>query len=224
MPGDRENTYPVEQTRLGLGSACPQLVLLPEIFDIDDIKSPAYAEFVANLQKREREANQLEIVRAERSQMLAAIKAKKKKILEQRAEQQKAAEKVAFIDLHVKDANYSVSLIDYLGQRRFTPLTIFETELRPRGAMSLFEENLKRSLLFIIVFGSVAREWVTQRLNEAHKLIASSRLPTKIGVYVAPPIKSPNDLTFSGDFVTMLNVERFDPYSVETLMKKVMIE
>jgi hypothetical protein len=84
--------------------------------------------------------------------------------------------------------------------------------------MSIFEDHLRKSQLFIVVFGRVARGWVEQRLNEAFKLILSNRLSTKVGVYVAPPHKSANDISFPPFFCVMDNSGEFDPDTIDQLL------
>ena len=84
----------------------------------------------------------------------------------------------------------------------------------------LFEEHLKRARIFIVVFGLVARGWVEQRLNEALKLILSNRLSTRVGVYLAPPHKSPAEAAFPPFFQVMNNSEHFDPKTVDALLNE----
>ena len=84
---------------------------------------------------------------------------------------------------------------------------------------ALFEQHLRDARLFIVVFGSVARNWVEQRLNEAFKLILSNRLSTKIGVYLAPPHKSGDDANFPPFFRVMDNSDVFDPKTIDALLR-----
>jgi len=81
-----------------------------------------------------------------------------------------------------------------------------------------------KSQLFIVVFGAVARNWVEHRLNEAFKLILSNHLPTQIGVYVAPPRKSRKEVKFPPFFEVMVNMEQFDPLTLDGLLQKAPVE
>ena len=74
--------------------------------------------------------------------------------------------------------------------------------------------------MFIVVFGRVARSWVEQRLNEAFKLILANRLTTKVGVYLAPPHKSADEMAFPPLFRVMDNTEHFDPKTVDALLRE----
>jgi hypothetical protein len=226
-PDEPGKTYPVEQVRLGLEGAASQLILMPEGFEARDVDDRAYAEFLERLRTEPRDADRLELIQSGCHQMLDHILAKKRK-LEERAIASKDPPHtfgtIAFIDSHVNDFNYAVDLVSYLGKRNLTPVFIPEADVTPKQTMSLFEDNLKRSQLFIVVFGAVARYWVENRLNEALKLILSNQLLTQIGVYVAPPEKSRQDVAFPPFFETMLNTHGFDPHTLEPLLRKVHAE
>jgi hypothetical protein len=129
---------------------------------------------------------------------------------------------MAFIDLHMNDIVNAAELVSYLSQKHVVPMMIPSADLTPAVNMSLFEENLKKAQLFIIIFGAVARNWVEHRLNEAFKLILSHQLSTQIGVYVAPPRKSPAEVKFP--FHVMVNVDRFDASTLERLLQQAHME
>ncbi len=91
-------------------------------------------------------------------------------------------------------------------------------ELSPSAGLSLFEDQLSKAEVFIVVFGQVQRSWVEQRLNEAFKLILSKQLTTRIGVYLAPPFKSDEDSSFPPFFEVMNNSESFDASTLDALL------
>jgi hypothetical protein len=103
-------------------------------------------------------------------------------------------------------------------------MMIPSADLTPAAGMSLFEENLKKAQLFIIIFGAVARTWVEYRIKEAFKLILSHQLSTQIGIYVAPPQKSPEEVRFPVFFEVMGNTDRFDASALERLLHKAHVE
>jgi hypothetical protein len=153
----------------------------------------------------------------------------KKKRLEALAAQQRMVSTgtgggVAFIDLHTNDVVNATELVSYLSQKQVVPMMIPSADLPPAVRMSLFEENLKKAQLFIIIFGAVTRNWVEHRLNEAFKLILSHQLSTQIGVYVAPPRKSPAEVKFPVFFHVMVNVDRFDASTLERLLQQANVE
>jgi hypothetical protein len=226
-PDNPSKTYPVEQVRLGLEQARSQLILTPDEFAIDDIEDAAFAAFMRDLEERPRDADRLELVRTGRHQMIDAILLKKQALEERAAQQQEIAEgrgRTAFIDLHINDVVNAAELVSYLSQKRVVPIMIPSADLTPSGGMSLFEENLKKAQLFIIIFGAVARTWVEYRLQEAFKLILSYQLSTQIGIYVAPPQKSPAEVRFPVFSEVMVNTDRFDASTLERLLHKAHVE
>jgi hypothetical protein len=98
-------------------------------------------------------------------------------------------------------------------------VTIPSGDLDPSVGLSLFEDHLSKAEVFIVVFGSVQRSWVEQRLNEAFKLILSKQLSTRVGVYLAPPLKSPEDSAFPPFFEVMNNSEAFDASTLDALIR-----
>ena len=64
----------------------------------------------------------------------------------------------------------------------------------------------------------VDREWVDERLSEAFKLKLKHRLKTRLGVFVTPPVKPPDEVEF-GDLTVMLNMDRFDPATVDPFLE-----
>lgn len=219
---DPSRTFPLEQARLALERSRSQLVLQPEDIDPLDIADPAYAEFVESLSERKRDGDRFELAQVGRHQMLDVILDKRAKIEEakRQLEASEAGLHSAFIDLHTDDVRHASDLVGFLAQKRIAPVMVPSSDLSPTAGMSLFEDNLKRAQLFIIVFGAVGRKWVENRLQEAFKLILSHNLDTHIGVYVAPPNKESDALRFPRNFDVALNMDRFDPSTLRPLLEK----
>ena len=51
-------------------------------------------------------------------------------------------------------------------------------------------------------------------------MILSNQLSTHIGVYVAPPHKAEDEVTFPRMFDVMVNMDRFDPHTLEDFVQK----
>ncbi len=221
---DPERTYPVEQMRIGLEHARSQLVVLPPEFEREDIQEPGYADLISSLQERQREAERLEIVRMGRTQLAEEVLSKLKRLDAQEKAKRVASapsgESRAFVDLHINDLSSAGDLVGYLQRNDLPAITIPSGDLDPAAGLSLFEENLTKARFFIVVFGSVARSWVEQRLNEALKLILSNRLSTRVGVYLAPPHKSAAEAMFPPFFRVMNNTDHFDPKTVDALLRE----
>lgn len=221
---DPDTTYPVEQLRVGLEHSPSQLVVLPPGFDTADIEEPGYASLITSLQERQREAEALQILQTGRAELSDAVLTKLRRLEAEEAARQVVPHEggdggTAFVDLHVNDLAYAGDLVGYLHQQRVAPITIPSADVDPTEGMSMFAQHLASSRVFIVVFGSVARNWVEQRLNEAFKLILSNRLTTKVGVYLAPPHKTRDDAAFPPFFQIMDNSEQFDPKTVDALLR-----
>jgi hypothetical protein len=225
-PDSSSKTFPVEQVRLGLEHARSQLILAPDEFAIADIEDLNFAAFFRTLTETPREAKRLEVVRTGRHQMIDAILLKKQALEEATSppEGPEGRDWTAFIDLHINDVVNAADLVSYLSHKRVVPMMIPSADLTPSAGMSLFEENLKKAQLFIIIFGAVARTWVEYRLQEAFKLILSHQLATQIGIYVAPPRKSPAEVRFPAFFEVMVNTDKFDASTLERLLHKASVE
>jgi hypothetical protein len=226
-PDDPSRTFLLEQARLGLEHARSQLVLAPSEFNIDDIEDPSFAAVARELVEKPRNADRLELVRTGRRQMIDEILQKKRRLEARNAQPNmmpSGMSGMAFIDLHINDVANATELVSYLSQKQVVPMMLPSADLTPTMSMSLFEDNLKKAQLFIIVFGAVARNWVENRLNEAFKLILSHQLSTRIGVYIAPPRKSPADVKFPVFFHVMVNMERFDASSLERWLQQANVE
>jgi len=193
-------SYPLEQARIGLGNARSQLFLHPQTFDAARVESAAYQALLAAINQHELPRLRLELVKCSTPQMLELILAKQRQIKEERQRLAlRAAATTAFVDVHVKDSPFAHDLFDFLPRENVTPLTIPRSDAAtatPSALTSRFAENLRRSQMFIVVFGTVARHWVDERLAEAFKLILNERLSTKLGVYVVPPSKDQAQVSF----------------------------
>ena len=119
----------------------------------------------------------------------------------------------------MKDLPLATDLLVYLGENNVRPVMVPSADMSPTEGMSLFEDNVKKAFLFIVIFGSVARTWVQQRLLEASKLILLNQLPTQMGVYVAPPVKPTDEVTFP--YEVAINTDRFHPETIDRLLGKV---
>lgn len=215
-----ENTYAVAQTKLALDHAQSQVVLVPEAFSLDLIEKGPYADFMQTLQDRPRQSGRLQIIKAGRQQMLEEILAAKKSIEDRTAKAGTDAAqttRTAFVDLHLKDLPHISDLIAYLADKNITAVTVPSAEQSPTAGMALFEQYLRTSQFFIVVFGSVARDWVANRVGEAFKLIIARQFQTRMGIYVAPPEKPAKDVQFQFCDV-MLNAKKFDPASIDALL------
>jgi hypothetical protein len=215
-------SYPLEQARIGLGNARSQLILHPPSFDAARVESPPYQALLSEIGQRESPRLRLEQIKCGSPQMLDLILAKQRQIKDERRRVAlRSATTTAFVDVHVSDSHFAHDLFDFLPRENITPLVISRSDpaaATPAAVTSRFAENLRRSQMFIVVFGSVARHWVDERLAEAFKLILNERLSTKLGVYVVPPSKDRAQVSFP---VTVMNSStQFDESSLRLFLEQ----
>ena len=170
-------------------SARSQLILIPEHIDIDAIQDQRYHELLVSLGSRSRDADRFEIVRTGRHQMVNEIRAKRSQLEKAASAPTNGGVATAFVDLHANDMASAADLIQYLTERRITPLMSASADVTPAEGLKLFEENLSKVPMLIVVFGGVDKDWVVNRLNQAVRVVTTNSLSTRIGVYVAPPDK-----------------------------------
>jgi hypothetical protein len=217
-------TYSLEQLRIGLEAANAQLVLLPEHLEIASIQDPEYATFLRTLIERPRDTERFELVRIGRHQMKEEILAKRRRLDEARRAQAPGESggvvRTAFVDLHWTDLQHATDLIGYLGRRNISPIMMPSSDNSPTEALSLFEENLSKVPLFIVVFGGVTREWVVSRLTAAVQFVTTHNSATRIGVYLAPPVKGTDLLRFPPFYDVAANMTGFDASSIDALIAR----
>jgi len=221
---DARRTYPLEQCRIGLEAAPSQLVLIPEQVDIESIEDPEYAAFLRTLIARPRDTGRFELVRTGRYEMKGEILAKRRRLEEARraasASPSGGAVRTAFVDVHCIDLEHATDLISYLGRRNITPLMMPSSDNSPTQALTLFEASLSKVPLFVVVFGSVTRDWVVNRLTAAAQFVTTHSASTRIAVYLAPPVKSADQVHFPPFYDVAANMTGFDAPSVDVLIEQ----
>jgi hypothetical protein len=225
--GPDPHTFPVRQLALGAQLLKPQLVLVDDTVVLDTMADGRYRAFLGRQQHVQRERSEYE-VRVERlSRVGAAIVEKRDRMVEERrrraeAERQAAAPPTAFVDVHMGDYPHSFDLLQHLQSRGIMPMVLpaLGDPTAPDAAanLELFERYVRTAPLVILFYGNVGYEWITNRLEIVSKIKFRQRLKTRIGVYVAPPAKSDDDLNFTEMFPTARNMEGFDAAAVDALL------
>jgi len=215
-------TYPLEQLKIGLESARAQLLLMPEHVDLQTIEDERYLSFIRSLGGLSRDPRQLELVRTGRHQMVDAILNKRDQLRQDRPVTSSGGIDRACLDLHTKDLRSVEALVEHLNQRNITPIiTSLPTGDDTGAALKVFQENLEKAPLLIVVFGKVEHDWVEHRLIHAVKLATTRKLRTHIGVYIAPPQKTDDELSFPPFYDVVSGVDGFDADALDAMIERV---
>ncbi len=219
LDGAVEVTYPQEQVRIALEQGREQLVVLPEFFNLDEVEDPEHRAFLRRLQAGDLSGGApgraLEVAKARTGQTLELILERRRRREEREAARPEAGS--VFLDLHPRDLATIGDLVEFLGERRLTAVTMPSADLSPSTGDKLFEQNLALSRALLIVFGRVGRDWVKARLERALQLIVRHDLPFRPAVWATPPAKSADELRFP--FCEVVDsTSRFDPAQILRLL------
>jgi hypothetical protein len=219
-------TYPLEQLRLGLEAARAQLVLVPEQVDVKTVEPVQYAERLRELVRMPRDRTRFQLAVTARQQMKDVVLTRLREIDEARRAASEAGAigsdvRTAFVDLHVTDLPLAAELIAYLGRRQIAPIMMPSSDAGPTQALAAFEANLAKVPLYLVVFGGVTRDWVTNRLTEAFQAVLKNPgARTRIAVYVAPPVKGADQVQFPRFCEVAANMSGFDASSIDALIAR----
>jgi hypothetical protein len=193
---DTGTTYVLEQARIARQDARAQLILHPSEFRNDMVADDQYKTFLEQLKSDPDDGRRLELVRIGVPQMLNQVLTARKKIDEDR---QKALARKAFIDSNQLDTSAAFELVKFLSDHE-REVILSTWKDRAQSSLDDFFNNLKGAKHFLLIFGKVEKTVVDERLEIAHKHIALKELPTKVGIFVVGPAKSPSDLKFQFDY------------------------
>jgi len=213
-----EEVYAVEQVRLGFDAPASQLILLPDHLDTKNVEESFYGEFLNGLIEQDRHEGHLELARISKVRMADHVLTRLIEMEDLRKRHQAAdARAVAFIDIHEADLQYASNILSYLLEHNITPVTIPSTDATLDTGLAGFRKSLMKARLYIAVYGDVARDWVQRRCESAIKLIVEEHLDMKVGVFLAPPRKSPQETKFSSlfsvvDSTNVFNRGAFDQF------------
>ncbi|NNE34517.1 MAG: hypothetical protein HKN13_04745 [Rhodothermales bacterium] len=94
------------------------------------------------------------------------------------------------------------------------------TDTTPEDSMEAFAKNLQESPLLLVVYGDVSRDWVENRVVWALKQVVNKGFSTRVGVYVAEPAKSSDELDFHPFVDVVSGVGGLDASTIDALLEK----
>jgi len=205
IDGAENKTYPRRQVELGLQHAKSQLIWVPQSLDIQTIEDEAHRDFLDRLEKGKRDLTGYRFIREPQSEIALQIVCRLEELEQESAAKDDAS--AVLLETHLKDQLHAFDLGRTLTELRIR-LHLHSEGNEPGGSVRAFEESLRKVDRLIIVFGSVAEDWVRERLGDAVKFAITARHPLKsCSVYFAPPRNKSDNGKFK---LPLLPVYEFD--------------
>jgi len=166
---------------------------VPDHLKIDNIEDQAHKNFLHNLKTEEREKDSYDFIQGPESSITRDLL--EKIALLKQPQKRSPLECSVLLDTHLKDQMCAFRLGQYLIDRGIQPF-INQENGGPKSNINLFEERLKQVSVLIIFYGSVAEEWIRERINSVLQFAAKQIINTKqctlksCGIVLTPPQKS----------------------------------
>ena len=190
-------SYPQQQAKVVSETGINQLIWTPNDLDYHDIEDAGHKDFLYQLENEEKSDENYEFIKSYPTDLnqhifsiINRIKSEKQALVED------TEGHAVLLDTHRKDQKAALNLGHYLIEKNILPYIIPEED-NPEANITILEERLKQVNQFVIVYGAVAKEWVSARLGVVLQMIISGKYPVKKwAVYLAPPQKTNEELAF----------------------------
>lgn len=195
--GDGGKTFLQRQAELGLQHAKSQFIWVPPkaLVDIPSIKDEGYREFLSGLENGHRDKGQYTFLREPASSVPEEII---KKLKEARCcKGNGGVSESALVEMHRKDQLHALELYPVLVDKDLQTF-INPDDDDPSSNYDTFQRLVRQISVLIIIFGTVASDWVRERLISSLQLAATIE-PRRLklcGIY-APPGTGGNDRQMS---------------------------
>lgn len=186
IEGSTSKTFLQRQAELGLEHAKSQFIWVPPkaLVDIPSIKDEGYRDFLLGFENGKRDKNRYTFQREPASSVPEEII---KKIKELQRQDPTPLSQAALLETHRKDQLHALDLYPLLLDKELQPY-INPDDDDPHANYDTFQRLVRQISVLIIIFGSVASDWVRERLISSLQLAATIE-PRRLklcGVY-APP-------------------------------------
>jgi hypothetical protein len=186
IQGESGPTFLQRQAELGLEKAKSQYIWVPpkDLVDIPTIKDPAYRDLLAGLESGHRDKNRYTFQREPANAIPGEII---KRVKELRRPVPPPSLSAALLETHRKDQLLALDLYPLLLEKSLQPY-INPDAVDPGEKLGTFQRLVQQISVLIIIFGSVAGDWVRERVNASLQLAATTE-PRRLklcGIY-APP-------------------------------------
>jgi hypothetical protein len=201
IDGDSGKTFLQRQAELGLQHAKSQFIWVPPkaLVDIPSIKDDGYREFLSGLENGERDKGRYTFLR---EPAIAVPEEIIKKLKEARCcNGTSGVSESALVEMHRKDQLHALELYPVLVNKEL------QTFINPDGDdpgsnYDTFQRLVRQISVLIIIFGTVASDWVRERLISSLQLAATME-PRRLklcGIYAPPGTGGDNRQMSLGSF------------------------
>jgi hypothetical protein len=219
--GDSGETFLQRQAKLGREHAKSQFVWVPPpaLLDIQAVKDPGYRDLLQEFDKDDRDESRYSFVRApERDVPQEIINYLRRPKPEPQKPETHTME--ALLETHRKDQLRALDLYQLLVEKNIQP-RINPGEDDPQKNFEQFQALIQTISVLIIIYGSVASEWVRERLNSSLQLAGTVEPPRLklCGIY-APADGVARQVSL-GVFPGLIPIYSFDkPEQLATLLDR----
>jgi hypothetical protein len=186
IDGDSGKTFLQRQAELGLKHAKSQFIWVPPkaLVDIPSLKDEGYREFLLSLENGERDKDSYTFQREPASSVPNEII---KKLKELRCNEPSGVSESALVEMHRKDELHATDLYPLLVAKELQTFMNPDDD-DPKSNYETFQSRVRQISVLIIIFGTVASDWVRERLISSLKLAATIE-PRRLklcGIYTPP--------------------------------------
>lgn len=204
-PLGKLDTFPLEQLRIGIDRARAQLVIMTSEAR-DSIDSRAYQARIDELVALPRDNKaKFEFQIIDKLAIVDAVLAKQAELARARAPAAAAAgeRRKAFVDAHGKDVVFANDLADFFDIRDVDTNMSAGTKAVPD--MAVINQVINSSFLYVIVQGSVDKDWARNRKMIIRRAANTANPPAKLLITLYTPPETASS-TVSFDRFTDFNI------------------
>jgi hypothetical protein len=198
--GTADRYFPEEQCRLAAEQGKQQLVILPELVNLDSVAARSHRLFLDQLQRCEWQGGVTgktpRFVKARQNETILNLIREERDKARTPVTREAGGTKRVFVDLNSRDLHSVSPLLDFLGKHGLRPITSPTSEVPPGEHWANLVEIVTISQAIIIFYGQAGLEWVTSHVKSAIDLLNEKGLRFRPIVYAAPPVKPLQELEF----------------------------
>ena len=195
IEGLQGKTYLQRQIELALDSAPSQLIWVPRKLDVKAAEDTAHRAFLHRLENEMQDQQAYHFIRSAQTNIVQHIQERLEQLRQR--DDVVAEPSLCLLDTHMQDEGTAFDVARKLKDEGIRPLITQEAD-DPQEVMDLFERRLRKAKNLIIFFGAVSRGWVQRRIEMAVKIAVEEKwlFDLKLGVFLAPPAKTRDDVFF----------------------------